>query len=152
MLYTSVFLLFVSLGMVVWCIHTSKPKHTPASVANSVFGKYKVVRAAPQGPVAFWQIAPSQGKELPYAWAMVEYDPETMVAFLWMIFVREEIRNQGYGTDMMRCLQETFREIRTHYYPEIISRPGIKLCLKCGFDIQPPMFKRDVGVLTWKRS
>jgi GNAT superfamily N-acetyltransferase len=120
-----------------------------------VTNKYCTLKVKPHGECFFFQISneDTKDKTLPYGWAFVEVlDADRKIAFLWNIFVREDIRRKGFGRDLMNILQENFNEIRTHTYPAIISRAGTQLCLACGFRMTQALIKRDPWLLVWQRG
>ena len=137
-----------------WLTRSSKTAYTPTPKIDQLISrKYQVTVTSPQGLLQFWQISSSHNrKDVPYAWALVESDPLAKVCFLWMIYVREDIRGQGYGRDMIGLLQEKFDLIRSHYTRGLVSKPGTKLCMKCGFVMKQAMHKRQPNELVWRKE
>jgi GNAT superfamily N-acetyltransferase len=155
--------LFIVVGMwigaaIAILAHWRSTKRHTFMIKNFLMGtadKYTTLAVSPRGKMLFVQISDrdSRSKELPYGWALIEViDQEKKVVFLWDIHVREELRRQGYGRDLMNILQENYDEIRTHTYPAIISRAGTQLCLACGFRMTQALIKRDPWLLVWQRG
>jgi GNAT superfamily N-acetyltransferase len=150
MFAVAVYKLFVSNNPKDGSVGTNIPQ--PA-VEDRVSGKYRIQVSGPQGNVQFWSVGePTAPKEIPYGWAMVETDEAEREVFLWMIYVREDLRRKGYGRDIIRVLQEKFFQIRTHYSRGIVSKPGVKLCMSMGFEMKPSIHKRQPDELVWKRG
>jgi len=125
----------------------------PPDMTEQAHDKYNVTIAEPRGLAQFWQISDPVKKGVkPYAWAFIVSDPVAAECFLWMVYVRENVRRQGYGRDMLRILQEKFKKITTHYDRGIVSKPGVKLCMACGFRMKPALYKRDASELVWERA
>lgn len=108
---------------------------------------------SPDGEPAIVQLTES-GQPLPYGWALITFDNEKSPqrCVLWMIHVRSQHRRKGYGRALIAYLQDSFDEVVTHYEIGIVNTAGVRLCVSCGFEMKPQMFKKEAPELIWKKQ
>jgi GNAT superfamily N-acetyltransferase len=81
--------------------------------------------------------------------AMVVFAPkEPKYCILHDIWVRDDMRREGYGRDLMHSIQNDFEKIETQWR----SKEGWELCLNCGFKLHKAMFKNQVDKLIWEKG
>ena len=92
---------------------------------------------------------------LPMGWALITFDEEeenTERCVLWMIYVREKYRRQGFGRAIIAHLQDSFNEVVTQYERGIVNSAGTQLCVSCGFEMKPQIHKKHPPLLVWKKK
>ena len=105
----------------------------------------------PDGDFAVYSLLQPNTKAIPYAYAILNKLPDVQnEALLWFIYCREAYRRRGYAEKLIRYLQIKFDTLITNY--DTMTGAGTKLCMKCGFEIKPSIFKNRPNMLTWKRK
>lgn len=103
------------------------------------------------GEFASYSLLQDDPKSVPYAYAILNRQSDSVnEASLYFIYCREAYRRCGHAERLLRYLQTKFDTIITHY--ETMNSEGTKLCIKCGFEMKPSMFKNLPNQLIWRRK
>jgi len=103
----------------------------------------------PAGDFAIYSLLQDDTKAIPFAYAIINRQPDSNnEALLWFIYCREAHRRHGHAERLLQYLQSKFDVLITHY--ETMTSLGTKLCMKCGFELKPSMYKNRPNELIWK--
>jgi GNAT superfamily N-acetyltransferase len=129
--------------------HKMKSPHPIAATKENL----SVSVYIPEGRVAVYSLHQPDRKAIPYGWALLTGDENAPdEAILWDIFVRDRYRRRGYGRRLIGALQSRYRRILTQYEKGVVNSAGVRLCLACGFQMKPALFKNHPPWLIWERK
>ena len=107
----------------------------------------------PDGQPLFYQLHEHDPRETPVSWAFVVVSPTSpKTASLWYIQTRKKHQGKGYAQELIKGLQGYYDKIITNYEKGPITGEGTKLCMKCGFELKPSLFKNIPNELIWERK
>lgn len=90
---------------------------------------------------------------IPYGWVMITgHDDCPKECILWMVYIREKYRGNGFAKALIGMLQTKYDRIVTQYERGIINSAGVRLCISCGFDLKRQMFKNVPADLIWTKK
>lgn len=155
LLNVSMFLFVVvvlSVGLMVHFMPQRKTKKRTYTVTHTAVENISCT--APGGQLFVYSYHDNQDyNAIPFSYALVTvYEDNDNVAFLWNIYTREKYRRQGYAREIIRYLQTQFDEIITQYDRGYLNQSGVRLCVSCGFEIKPKLWKNVSGELIWRKD
>jgi len=109
------------------------------------FGKLEVLQGI--SSVINVPVYESDDSKAPMARALLIEDSGPGPLILLDIVVYDpENRRKGVAEDLLKMITDVFPHIETGYF----GKPGLELCLKCGFVLHKAMFKNEGDKLVFK--
>jgi ribosomal protein S18 acetylase RimI-like enzyme len=81
------------------------------------------------------------------AWALIEAELDQKDVKLWFISTHKKYRRLGLASKLLKMIQSKHDSITTNAYS--INDEGSKTLMQNGFTYKPPLFNKEVGILSW---
>lgn len=113
-------------------------------------GVYSIL--LPKGRTVVYSLHQEDKKAVPFSWALLTVEDENPESCIfWMVYTREKFRRQGHAQHLIHILQQKYSYIYTQFERGIVNSAGVRLCLKCGFQMKQQIHKNQPPELSWER-